>query len=80
MTKQLPLSAVDYVKKHFGDAFFTSVRAERNIKGRPFYEVEVVHEDVFYHLTFDEHGRILQSTEEPLQEIPDEGEEYGWDD
>ena len=58
--KQLPASALSYVKTHYKGSVISEAALVTDAKGQVSYEAEVNHKDV----VFDEHGNFLKTEKE----------------
>jgi len=58
--KQLPASALSYVKTHYKGSSINEAALVTDAKGKVSYEAEVNHKDV----VFDEHGNFLKTEKE----------------
>jgi hypothetical protein len=62
----------DYIKEHFSGGLFSGLRKLYDQNRRPFFRIDVDHENTLYHLKFNSKGIMLKADAEPLMESDEE--------
>ena len=65
LATQLPGKAATYLKDHFPGCVLINCKKIKAIKGNVSFSIDVVKEQDYFHLRFDESGNLVNAESEP---------------